>query len=130
MEEYKVANDSMVSTAMRVGGRGTQVPPPENVFKVNVDEAVFIGQKATSVGVIIRDDKGRLEAAISKKINAPLGVVEAEAMAYETGMMFAKDIGIQDFIIEEDSLVIHHALCEASTPPSSVAAIVQGMKEI
>ena len=130
MEEYKVANESMASTATQVEGRGTQVPPPENVFKVNVDEAVFIGQKATSVGVIIRDDKGRLEAAISKKINAPLGVVEAEAMAYEMGMMFAKDIGIQDFIIEEDSLVIHHALCEASTPPSSVAAVVQGMKEI
>ena len=60
--------------------------------------------------MIIRDNKGRLEAVISKKINAPLGVVEAEAMAYEMGMMFAKDIGIQDFIIEEDSLVIHHAL--------------------
>ena len=130
MEEYKATNKSMASTATQVEGRGTWAPPLENVFKVNVDGAIFTGQKATGVGVIIRDDKGRLEAAMSKKINAPLGAVEAGAMAYETGLMFAKDIGIQDFIIEGDSLVIHHALCEASTPPSSVAAIVQGMKEI
>ena len=117
MEEYKATNKSMASIATRVEGRGTQSPPPENVFKVNVDGAIFTGQKATGVGVIIRDDKGRLEVAMSKKINAPLGAVEAGAMAYETGLMFAKDIGIQDFIIEGDSLVIHHALCEASTPP-------------
>lgn len=78
--------------------------------------------------MIIQDDKGRLEAALSKKIKAPLGAVEADqAMAYEAGKMFAKDIGIQDFIIEGDSLVIHQALCETSTPPSSVAAVVQGM---
>ena len=49
----------------------------------------------------------RLEAALSKKIKAPLGAVEAEAMAYEAGLLFAKDIGIQDFIVEGDSLVIH-----------------------
>ena len=88
------------------------------------------GQKTAGVGVIIQDDKGRLEAAMSKKIKAPLGAVEAEAMAYEAGLMFAKEIGIQDFIIEGDSLVIHQALCKTSTPPSSVAAVVQGMQEL
>ena len=88
------------------------------------------GQKTAGVGVIIQDDKGRLVAAMSKKIKAPLGAVEAEAMAYEAGLMLAKEIGIQDFIIEGDSLVIHQALCEASTPPSSVAAVVQGMQEL
>lgn len=88
------------------------------------------GQKTAGVGVIIQDDKGRLVAAMSKKIKAPLGAVEAEAMAYEAGLMLAKEIGIQDFIIEGDSLVIHQAICEASTPPSSVAAVVQGMQEL
>ena len=72
----------------------------------------------------------RLEAALSKKIKAPLGAVEAEAMAYEAGLLFAKDIGIQDFIVEGDSLVIHHALCEASSPPSSIAAAVQGIQDL
>ena len=58
---------------------------------------------------------------------APLGVVEAEAMAYEIGLIFAKDIGIHKFVIEGDSLIIHRALSAESKPPSSVSAIVQGM---
>ena len=77
--------------------------------------------------MIIRDEKGKIETSMSKKIPIPLGAVEAEAMAYETGLIFAKDIDIHDFIIEGDSLIIHHAMCKSSNPPSSVAAVVQGM---
>ena len=68
------------------------------------------GQKTAGVGVIIQDDKGQLEAgqleaAMSKKIKAPLGAVEAEAMAYEAGLMFAKDIGIQDLLLKVTHLL-------------------------
>ena len=55
--------------------------------------------------MIIQDDKGQLEAAMSKKIKAPLGAVEAEAMAYEAGLMFAKDIGIQDLLLKVTHLL-------------------------
>ena len=51
-------------------------------------------------------------------------------MAYEQGLLFARDIGIHNFIIEGDSLIIHHALSEVSNPPSSVVAVVQGMQEM
>ncbi|KAL0010578.1 hypothetical protein SO802_005686 [Lithocarpus litseifolius] len=84
-------------------------------------------KSAFTLGLVV--GHGRLEATLSTKIKAPCGAVEEEAMAYEAGLMFAKDIGIQDFI-EGDSLVIHQALCRASTLPSSVAAIVQGMQEL
>ncbi|KAK9993483.1 hypothetical protein SO802_023186 [Lithocarpus litseifolius] len=80
--------------------------------------------------MIVRDDRGRIEAAMSKRIDAPLGAMEAEAMAYETGLIFAKDIGIQEFNIEGDSLILHHALSDESKPPSFVSAIVQGMQEM
>ncbi|XP_075650029.1 uncharacterized protein LOC142620555 [Castanea sativa] len=90
----------------------------------------FCKSKSVGVGVIIKDDKGRLEAAMSKKIQAPLGAMEAEAVAHEVGLLFAKDIGIHNIIIEGDSLIIHNALCEMSNPPSSVAAIIQGMQDL
>ncbi|XP_065638949.1 uncharacterized protein LOC136071499 [Quercus suber] len=106
---------------------GTWTPPPTNIFKINVDGVVFADQKAVGVGVIIRDDKGRIEATMSKKIPIPLGTVEVKAMAYKTGLIFAKDIGIHDFIVKGDSLIIHHAMCEFSNPPSSMIAVVQGM---
>lgn len=70
--------------------------------KVNVDGVVFAQHKAVGIGVIVRDDRGRIEAAISKRIDASLGAVEAKAMSYEIGLIFAKDIGIQEFVIERD----------------------------
>ena len=130
MEEYKAATGNLVGKASVSDGARSWTPPPAHVFKINVDGAVFAAQKEVGVGVIIRDEKGRLEAALSKKLPVPLGAVEAEAVAYEQGLMFARDIGIHNFIIEGDSLIIHHALSEVSTPPSSVAAIIQGMQEM
>ena len=54
--------------------------------------------------VVVRDDLGGVVAALSKRINAPLGAVEAEAKAFETGLQFAKDIRVQDIILEGDSI--------------------------
>ena len=51
-------------------------PPRGDCFKVNVDGATFSKQKATGLGVVIRDDKGRVEAALSRRIVVPLGAVE------------------------------------------------------
>lgn len=62
--------------------------------------------------------------ACSKKIEAPLGAIEAEAKAAELGLQFAKDMSIQDFTLESDALTLINALKDLSPPPSSVAALV------
>ena len=80
------------------------------MFKVNVDGAVFSSQSAMGIGVIIRDEEGRVEVALSKKIMAPLGALEVEAKAFEAGLLFAKDIGIQELVLEGDSITIYNAL--------------------
>ncbi|XP_075674873.1 uncharacterized protein LOC142644076 [Castanea sativa] len=109
---------------------GSWLPPWANWFKINVDGAVFASQKAAGLDVIIRDDKGRVEAAMSKKVLLPLGVLEAEAKAFEAGLLLARDVGIQDVILEGGSLIIYNALREASLPPSSVASVVMGMLDL
>ncbi|XP_075673855.1 uncharacterized protein LOC142643195 [Castanea sativa] len=80
------------------------------------------------VGVVVRDEEGRVMGAYCKKIRAPMGAVEAEAKAFEVGIQFARDMLIQDFILEGDSLILVNALNESSPPPpfppSVVAAIV------
>ncbi|XP_075633540.1 uncharacterized protein LOC142606004 [Castanea sativa] len=101
-------------------------PPPLDRYKINVDGAVFASQKFMGIGVLIRDLEGRLVGACSKKIQAPLGLVEVEAKAVEFGLLFAKDMMIRDFILEGDSLVLMNALKEISPPPSSIAAVVYG----
>ena len=60
--------------------------------------------------MVIRDDKGRVEAALCRKIIATMGVVEVEAKAFEVGLLFA--------------------LCDTSPPPSSIASVVLGMQEM
>ena len=106
------------------------LPPRTNWFKINVDGAVFASKKAAGLGVIIRDDRGRVEAAMSRKVLSLLGALEAEAKAFEAGLLLARDIGIHDVILEGDSLVIFNALCKVSLPPSLVASIVIGMLDL
>ena len=71
-----------------------------------------------------------MEAALSKKIMAPLGALEVEAKAFEAGLLFAKDIGIQELVLEGDSITIYNALCEISSPPSSVEPIIVGVNAL
>ena len=104
--------------------------PRANWFKINVDGAVFASQKAAGLVVIIRDDRGQVKAVMSRKVLAPLGALEAEVKVFEAGLLLATDIGIQDVILEGNSLIIYNGLCEVSLPPSSVASIVIGMLDL
>ena len=79
------------------------------------------------MGLMIRDSNGQVIAALSRKLNAPLGALEVEAKAFEVGLEFARDVGVHDFILEGDSLVVYNALCGSSTPPSMIAPVIQGI---
>ena len=98
--------------------------PPHNSYKINVEGAVFAAHKSAGVGILIRDDGGRLVRACSKKLLAPLGAVQAEAKAIELGLQFAKDMLIQEFVLLSDSLILVNALKEVTPPPTAVAALV------
>ena len=75
------------------------LPPDEPSYKINVDGAVFASKTKASVGVVIRDDEGNFIVGICKKFQVPLGAIEVEAKALETGMFFEVDMGIQDFYL-------------------------------
>lgn len=96
-------------------------------YKINVDGAVFKTQKSAGVVVLIWDEQGQVVAALSQKIDAPLGALEVEAKAVEAGLHFARDVGISDFIMEGDSLVVYNALSGQSSTPSSVASVISGI---
>lgn len=99
-------------------------PPQATWCKVNVDGAVFSVLKVVRVSVLIRDDKGRVEVALCKKIMAPMGAVDTKVKSFEAGLLLAKDISIEDLVLEGDSVMVLNDLSEKSTPPSSVEAMV------
>jgi len=62
------------------------------------------------VGILIRDVEGHLIGACSRKLEAPLGAIKAEAKAVELGLLFARDMSIQDFTLESDFLMLINVL--------------------
>ena len=64
---------------------------------------------------------------LCRKIKAALQVLEVEAKAYETSMLLARNLGLQDGVLEGDPLTISNALKGISVPPTFVAAIVEGI---
>ena len=55
-----------------------------------------------------------------------MGALEVEAKAAEVALQFARDVGISDFIMEMDSLIVYNALCGQSSPPSAIALVISG----
>ena len=88
---------------------------------------MFKTQKTAGVGVVVRDSNGLVVAALSRTINSPLGALEVEAKAAEARISFARDIGIADFTMEGDSLVVYNSLSGQSDPPSSVAHVISSI---
>ncbi|XP_075662878.1 uncharacterized protein LOC142632325 [Castanea sativa] len=105
-------------------------PPAFPFYKVNVDGAVFVfkEQKKAGVGVVIQDHVGNFIAGLSKKFRCPLGAIEVEAKAFESGLESVKDMGIQDFVLKGDSLNIVHALSGNSHAASTIAALIYEMQ--
>nr|POE89052.1 hypothetical protein CFP56_60444 [Quercus suber] len=100
------------------------VPPSNQLYKVNVYWAVFKARKEFGVGAIICDANGLVVVALSKKIHAALGPLEVEAKAFESGLQFAKEVGLQEFILEGDSLNVVRALQGLLLPSVSVMPII------
>ncbi|KAK9993453.1 hypothetical protein SO802_023156 [Lithocarpus litseifolius] len=104
LDEYQTANESP-----EVGQKSTHAimrwsPPQQECYKVNVDGTVFTKRKQMGIGVVIRDSAGEVVAVLSNRLAVPLGALETEAKAMETGVRFAAKVGIKDVIFEGDSL--------------------------
>ena len=77
--------------------------------------------------MLIRDEQGRVVAAMSKNLQVPLGALEVEAKAVEMAVIFVRDIGIQNVIVESDSLVVYSVLQKEADVSPAIDNIIAGM---
>ena len=75
----------------------------------------------------MRDGEGNVVAAMCRKLDLPLGVLETEAKALEMGVVFAKEVGLRDVVFEADSQVLINAVHGTGEVASSVLNIIQGV---
>jgi len=100
--EFLVTNegDELPSTTVQ---KMNWSPPPPGLCKVNVDAATFKDIRSTGIEIVIRDSLGQVAAVFCKKLETPLGPLEAESKAFEAGILFALSRGFTDVVLEGDS---------------------------
>ena len=127
LEEYRIAMDLLPIAQKSIQHIMRWSPLPAPSLKFNVDGAIFVELHSVGVGVISRDWNGRFVAAMCKRIHAPLRPLEAKSRVVEVGLQFAKQLGVFDFIIKGDSLIVSRALSQSSSIPASIDVVIMGI---
>ena len=81
-------------------------PPPTKNFKANFDGATFKEIHKAALGVIIQNSLGQPIASLSELVNLPYSSDIVEAMAVSRAIYFAQEIGLNSFILEDDSKAV------------------------
>ena len=92
----------------------------------NVDEVTSERGRKSSIGVIIRDFKGEVAAGFCRLLLGNFCVLETEALAMEAGVLLAKELGLQQIIIESDSLLVVQNIA-AKEVSGETCHIIQGI---
>ena len=117
VEEFNTQN--VVPRQIAPSRTGRRTLPCEGWYKVNVDGAVFKESGSYGIGTVIRNEKGLIMGAMSKKLELPLGALEVQPKAYEEGMLLAVDLGLKNIVLEGDEQVVTNVLSGSSPPPPS-----------
>ena len=98
-------------------------PPSPDVYKLNFDAALFSRMNRTSIGTIIRNDKGEVMAAMSVVGPGAENSEEAELMACRRSLEFAMDAVFSRLIIEGDNANVIQAI-SSSLPNNPILGCV------
>ncbi|KAF5459270.1 hypothetical protein F2P56_023231, partial [Juglans regia] len=91
-------------------------PPPTGWLKLNVDGAIFSELHKAGVGVVLRDDAGKVILSASK-VEFEVNNAEAfETLAIFHALQLCASMGIHRLIVESDSLMTTQVLNNELVP--------------
>ena len=110
LEEFRIASTLMGRAHGGQSSWDTWQPPPPSVFKINFDAALFSALNSSGFGVVIRNEKGEVMAAMAAKDPKVFCSEEAELLACRKAIEFAVDTGFSELIIEGDNCFVMKAI--------------------
>ena len=106
------------------------IPPRVGIYKANYDGAMFAESEEAGIGVIVRDGKGDVIAALAEKLPF-LGSVEVlEALAARRAAKFVVELGLSVAEFEGDSEIVWKALKAADGAHSAMGVIIKDTMSI
>lgn len=127
LEEFQAVNVKQIKEGTHMPEVVKWKPPQLGRYKVNTDGAVFTKSKSVGIGVVVRDSKGEVIAALCKRVAGLMGALETEAIAMEVAVQFAADIGLRDVVFEVDSLSVCKMIQGFTEVQSSIQNVVDGI---
>ena len=83
------------------------MPPPENVYKVNVDAALSIENNIMGVGIVVWNSEGMFMAGKSVQLAGCLEPHRAELIEAREALLFAWDASFRRVILEGDATNVY-----------------------
>ena len=103
----------------------TWQPPPGLLFKLNFDGACFDDGAGLVYGVVIRNEKGEVMAAMAMRGGVVCDSEEVEVMACRKALEFAIDAGFIEIILDGDNAMVMKTISQAQPNLSQLGLIYE-----
>nr|POE61179.1 putative ribonuclease h protein [Quercus suber] len=125
LHDFRTAQLSqpLVSTIVARAARWT--PPLSPHLKINFGGATFKDLGCAGVGVVVRNSTGAVIGAFSQRIMMPSSAAIVELLACRKALVFAKDLGVVQCIVEGDAKVIIKALRQRDSSHPQYGHVIQ-----
>ncbi|KAL0006476.1 hypothetical protein SO802_014037 [Lithocarpus litseifolius] len=102
--------------------------PSGLAYKINVDAAVFNELNASGFGVVVRNDKGEVLAALAARGTFVQDSEEAEVLACRRAVEFAIEAGFMEIILEGDNINVMKAIMDPGTNCSRLGYVYDDIR--
>ena len=137
LEEFQQSQDSLqvdkvlgaTRQVLQNVGTGWQ-PPPQSVYKLNYDAAMFADYAGSGFGAVIRNSSGEVMATMTAKGPAVQDSDEAELLACHKALKFAIDAGFTVLIMEGDSVNATRCIASGKDNQSALGHVVGDIRHL
>ncbi|XP_035546523.1 uncharacterized protein LOC118348595 [Juglans regia] len=105
-------------------------PPPAGVLKLNIDGATFHEQCRSGVGMVLRDERGKVLFTASKPEHDVSDPIEIEFLAVLRGLQICFPLRISELEVESDSLLVVQELNKEQESMSVWGNLVSEIKRM